>query len=201
MTVLPPGSLGVTVSGQGEARGPESGRFDSKQRQAVRYADPAAWTVAAAVDCAVAGAKDEIAVALQDAAIIVISDEGPQETMASIVEAWKAGYSSPLRYPAANPGSLAGVPSILLGFRGPTLNLATRPKLAVPVGLLVAANWLHRRAARYVALAAFGRPSPDALLARCQLLQLSAGADKTPGKLQSDHQLEPNAAWLSAVSD
>lgn len=199
--MLPPGSVEITVSGQGEACGPEPGRFSSTQRQAVRYADPAAWTVAAAIDRAIARAKNELATALQDVAVIVISDEGPQETMASIAEAWRAGHSSPLRYPAANPGSLAGVPSILLGFRGPTLNLATRPKLAVPVALLVATNWLQRRAARYIALAALGRPSPGEFLARCQLLQLPVSVGKAPGMHHSDHPQQPNAAWLSAVSD
>lgn len=164
-------SLGIVVSAQGEAWGPEPALFDAAQRRAVRYADPASWTIAAAAARAVAEAGQELVAARTDVAVIAVSDDGPKEAMAAIAEASRAGCSSPLRYPAANPGSLAGVVAILFGFQGPTLNLAAPPERAIPVGLLVAANWLQRRAARYVLVIAYSCSGPSAMLARCQILE------------------------------
>ena len=190
-------SLGIVVSAQGEARRPEPALFDAAQRQAVRYADPASWTIAAAAARAVAEAGQELIAARTDVAVIAVSDDGPKEAMAAIAEASRAGYSSPLRYPAANPGSLAGVVAILFGFQGPTLNLAAPPEQAIPIGLLVAANWLHRHAARYVLVTAYSCSGRSDRLARCQVLQIPRDASEFVKSAASSSGRRPDFAWLT----
>ena len=41
--------------------------------------------------------------------VLVTSPRGPVETIEAVAQAAREGFSSPLRYPASNPGSLAGV--------------------------------------------------------------------------------------------
>jgi hypothetical protein len=119
-----------------------------------------------------------VAAAHDRTAVVAISAEGPVEAMAGMYEASREGASSPIRFPASNAGSLAGLTSIALSFRGPTLMLTLPPDRGVPVALLLAGAWIGRGVVSFVALTACGlregRP-----FSRCLLL----GAEGTPAKL------------------
>ena len=145
----------LVVAGSGEARSLYPELFQARARATVRYADPAAWITAAAAANAILNVTDKLAASLHEVGMIVVSDQGPAFTMAEVNAATSNGFSSPLRYAAASPGSLAGVACIALGFRGPTLNFTMLPDDGVPVALQLCSGWLSRRAARYVVLATF----------------------------------------------
>jgi len=161
--------LDSRVAGRGEALVPERRRFDAPALASVRYADPAAWIVASSVANAADPMKEAFAAAHDRTGVVAIGADGPTEAMAAMNEASRALSSSPIRYPASNAGSLAGLASIALGLRGPTLVLTLPPDRGVPVGLLVADAWLRRGVVSFMAVAtcreAGGRP-----VGRCLLL-------------------------------
>jgi hypothetical protein len=103
---------------------------------AIRYADPASFTVATAVAQALAAAG--LPDPSHDVAMMTISPDGPVEAMAWMTQAGREGTSSPIRFPASNAGSLVGLPSIAFGFRGPTMMFTLPPARGVPVALLLA---------------------------------------------------------------
>lgn len=150
---------------------------------AIRYADPASWSVATAVARAV-DASDPVHAAHDRTGVVVVSAEGPVEAMAAMCEASRSGSSSPIRYPASNAGSLAGLTSIAFGFRGPTLMLTLPPARGVPVALLLAEAWLRRGVVSFVVVAA---SSPR--LSRCLL---TAAEDTAITLLDA----ERDVAWL-----
>src|ERR1035438_10932006 len=113
----------LTVAGSGEAGASQRDLFDAGVRAAVRYADPAAWTTAAAVMSALAGAEDLLAKWRHEIGMIAISDLGPGGTIAEVLAEGTKGFSQPMHYAAASPGTLVGVPCIAFGLRGPTMNL------------------------------------------------------------------------------
>ncbi|MGO9445133.1 MAG: hypothetical protein ACLPXB_10200 [Thiobacillaceae bacterium] len=165
----------LVMLGSGEATSPQPDLFDPKVRATVRYADPAAWTMAAAIARALAEAKPRADLTPHEAGIISISDTGTRETMAVVGEAAAQGQASPLRYPAAGPGSLAGVACISFGLRGPTLNLTMLPADGVPVALTMSKAWLNRHLARQVILATLIEDDSKNRIARAMLLTLSTG--------------------------
>jgi hypothetical protein len=185
---------GLTIAGKGEARQPQPELFDARLRTVVRYADPAAWISAAAVAHAMASIKEALVAVHDDVGVVVVSDEGPQETMQALDEAAVAGFSSPLRFPAGNPGSLVGVTCILHGFRGPTLNFIMPPACGVPAGLVLAAGWLLRRVCSFVVVTACTRLDSQELCARSLLLSARDGATVPVLSLG-----DAEAAWLSFV--
>jgi hypothetical protein len=155
----------LSIFGKGEADQPHPDLFDARLRNVVRYADPASWICAAAVARALETTADRLSSVRDHVGVIAISDEGPQEAMQALDEAAENGFSSPLKFPAGNPGSLVGVTCILLGFRGPTLNFVMPPRAGVSAGLVVAAGWLERQVCSHVMLTAStrgGRPLPMA---------------------------------------
>ena len=160
----------LVVAGCGEADQHQPELFDSRARAVIRYADPVAWTVAAAIARATRTSGGLLDAWRHDVAVVVVSDDGPVLTMAQVQTNAEAGFSSPLRYAAANPGSLAGVACIASGFRGPTLNFAMRPCDGIPVGLLVGRAWLRRGIARALVLASFGASENRGASARAVLL-------------------------------
>jgi hypothetical protein len=99
----------LNITGKGEANHLQPELFDARLRTVVRYADPAAWISAAAAAHAVASIQDRLSAVRDAVGVIAVSDEGPQEAMQALNEAALAGFSSPLRFPAGNPGSLVGV--------------------------------------------------------------------------------------------
>jgi len=160
----------LILAGCGEADRHEPELFDTHIRAVIRYADPVAWTIAAAIARATETNRGLLDAWRHDVAVVVVSDHGPTATMAQVHTNADAGFSSPLRYAAASPGSLAGVACIASGFRGPTLNFAMRPCDGIPVGLLVGRAWLHRGMARALVLASFAVSKDRGCCARSLLL-------------------------------
>jgi len=181
----------LKVVGRGDAHKPEPELFESRLRNVVRYADPGSWITAAAAARAVGPWKEPLGAERDGVGVIAISEEGPQEAMQAIEEATRTGFSSPLRFPAANPGALVGVTCILLGFRGPTMNFIMPRHEGTSIGLLLADGWLQRRIARYVVVSVcFGR-SEGALAARSLLLSAGDSVD-----IPSLPFVDEDAVWL-----
>lgn len=164
------GLCNAVVIGSGEATAVQPELFEARTRSTVRYADPAAWITAAAVARAIAEVRDLLAVSQHEVGVIAVSDQGPAHTMAEVNAATATGFSSPLRYAAASPGSLVGVTCIAFGFRGPTLNLTMNPDNGVPVALTLCSAWLTRRVAGYMVLATFRATDSAAGFSRAVLL-------------------------------
>jgi len=175
-----------------DVRGGAREQFERRIRNAVRYADPCAWAVAAA---ATALAEGPAAPALADRArvgLLVVSPEGPSETIRALAAALKDGQTSPLRYPAANPGSLAGVACIALGFRGPTLAVLGESAHGARLGLFMAGRWLARGAVTAMMVAACHHDADGTW--RCRAVALAAGT-------APDNQTPPDAlvSWLAGM--
>jgi hypothetical protein len=164
----------LTLVSRGEADAWERDLFETHARTAIRYADPAAWITATAVARALAPIEEAVASVRHQVGFMLTSELGPTETIATVAEAARANLSSPLRYPAANPGSLVGVTCIAFGLRGPTLNLTMPPVQGVPVGLIAAAGWIQRQGTPFVLMATCFRDASQRRLARCLTL---AGSD------------------------
>jgi len=162
-------SFALSVLGRARAIEFKRSRFDAPALAAIRYADPAAWITATAVADAVEPVEARLAEAHDRTGVVVISADGPVEAMAAMCEASKARSSSPIRFPASNAGSLAGLTSIAFSFRGPTLMLTLPPDRGVPVGLLLAEAWLRRGVCSFVVVVVCRRVG-DAPVARCLLL-------------------------------
>ena len=160
----------MVIVGAGEAESHQPDLFEARARIAVRFADPAAWITATAVARAISAAKDSLLPCLHDVGVVVVSDQGPGTTMAEVCAAAKTGLSSPLRYAASSPGSLAGVSCIAFGFRGPTLNLTMGIDDGLPTALQMCSTWLVRRTARFMVLATLKSYSPNNSLSRAVLL-------------------------------
>lgn len=168
---------GCSLIGSGEADSPQMDLFEARIRATIRYADPAAWTTATAVARALSGRADLSGPIAHEIGIVVVSDCGAAETMNVVAAAAVEGFSSPLRYPAASPGSLAGVACIAFGFRGPTLNLTMLPHQGIPVALQISAGWLSRGIARHILVAAVLRRESTSIRARAVLLAPPGGAE------------------------
>jgi 3-oxoacyl-(acyl-carrier-protein) synthase len=192
MTMAP---LPLVLSGRGEARDEKRTAFAPRPGAeaalaAIRYADPASWTTATAVARALGAQRDAVLLAHDRVGVIVTSADGPVEAMAAMEEAARSGSSSPIRFPASNAGSLAGIPSIAFTFRGPTLMLTLPAARGVPVALLLAEAWLRRGQAEHVVVAAAGRVAGKPA-ARCLLLA-------APGAPGVALDRDGDVAWLVA---
>ena len=179
---------------RGEALEAKRDRFTAPAVKAIRYADPAAWMVATAIANATQTLSAELAEAHDRVGLIVTSAEGAVEATAAMAEAAREGSSSPIRFPASNAGSLAGLSSIAFGFRGPTLMLTMPPAGGVPVAVLLAQAWLRREIAAYVVIAACAQPAGERPRARCLLLGPTLLASPDPPSDPGD-----DVAWLAAV--
>ena len=184
---------GLSVLSRGEARGMDRTLLDPRAVTTVRYADEAAWTVATAVARALAPVRAQLPLVLDDTGLIVASPQGPAATIATVGAEARAGRASPLRFPAANPGSMAGVSCILFGLHGPALNLLLPPDRGVPVGWFLAGCWLNREAAACMGLAATVRRGSLPSVARAVLLTRSPTRGSGTGQDLADAR-----AWLAA---
>ena len=162
-------TFSLRIAGRGEALESKRSRFDAPALTAIRYADPASWIMATAVANAVDPVKEAVLAAHDRTGVVAISADGPVEAMAAMCEASRGGSSSPIRFPASNAGSLAGLTSIALSLRGPTLMLTLPPDRGVPVGLLLARAWLSRGVVSFVAVSTCVRRD-DKPVARCLLV-------------------------------
>jgi hypothetical protein len=184
----------LIVVAQGEADRPERDLFEAAARSQVRYADPAAWVTATAIARALGPIREIIAAEHDRVSLVVTSAWGPIETIATVAEAAQTGFASPLRYPAANPWSLAGVACILFGLRGSTLALTLPPAEGVPIGLLLAGRWLHHHRVPLVVVAACSLLAPSRYQSRCLVLA-RPGSSFQP--IAADQAAA--IAWLSHV--
>jgi hypothetical protein len=185
----------LVVAGTGEAGSHRPELFEARTRATVRYADSGAWITAAAVGAAISGLREELSASLHDVGMIVVSDRGPTTTMAEVNDAALKGFSSPLRYSAASPGTLVGVACIAYGFRGPTLNLTMRPKDGVRVAIQLSENWLFRGVARYMVVATFAAPGGSPCgIARAVLLNTPQ-----PHNAYRNSMNEFTARWLASA--
>ena len=160
----------LAVAGSGEANAALLELFESRARATIRYADPSAWITATAVARAIADFRDRLKADQHEVGMIAVSDQGPAAAMSEVQQAASSGFCSPLRYAAANPGSLVAVTCIAFGFRGPTLNLTMCPTDGVSVALHLCAGWLRRRSARWMVLATFRGHSIETGCSRAILL-------------------------------
>ena len=183
----------LIVAGSGEAGASQRDLFDARVRATVRYADPAAWTTAAAVMSALAGAEDLLAKWQHEIGSIAISDQGPGGTIAEVLAEGSKGFSQPMHYAAASPGTLVGVPCIAFGLRGPTMNLTMVPRDGVPVALTLCAGWLERKIAKLMVVATCGTSSSGDLMSRALLLAPPEFSE--PGTSLTEAEI----AWLAAV--
>ncbi|WP_053666612.1 hypothetical protein [Streptomyces sp. MMG1121] len=143
------------------------------------FADPVAWLMAEAVARAVEDCPADLAAAGDHVAMIAISDVCTLDTMRTIARATPRGRLSPLKFAGANPGSVAGLPCIRGGFRGPTLTLSMPPEAALPAALAMAEGWIARGSARFVLVGAH-RVDGDAHGARACVLQSPPTAKPYP---------------------
>jgi hypothetical protein len=185
----------LSILARGEADELERELFEKRALATVRYADPAAWTVATATARAFAAARSEVTAAGDAIGVLVTSARGPVETIAAVAQAAREGFSSPLRYPASNPGSLAGVTCIALGLRGPTLMLTMPPAEGAPLGLLLGGRWIERGDVPIVVVATCRERSPGKHTARCLLL----GRAREPSATGSLDRLR-DGAWLAGAA-
>lgn len=132
------------------------------------FADPAAWLVLAAVEEALAGAREDIDAA--DVGAVVVSSHCTAHTMAALSAGAARGLVSPLRFAGANPGVLAGLPCIMLKLRGPSLVFTMDPAEGIGPATAVAAGWLRDGQAGHVLLAEYHR-NGERHLARALLLR------------------------------
>jgi hypothetical protein len=183
----------LTVAGKGEAGASQRDRFDARVRATVRYADPAAWTTATAVANALDGAEELLASLQHEIGMIAISDQGPGGTMAEVLAEGSRGFSQPMHYAAASPGTLVGVPCIAFGFRGPTMNLTMAPEDGIPVALTLCAGWLERKAAKLMVVATCRVTDSGTMMSHAVLLA-------PPGFSESCTRLtESVITWLATV--
>ncbi|MGW1053326.1 hypothetical protein ACWDBD_39955 [Streptomyces sp. NPDC001118] len=143
------------------------------------FADPVAWLMAEAVARAVEDCAVDLAAVRDHVGMVAISDVCTLDTMRTIARATPRGRLSPLKFAGANPGSVAGLPCIRNGFRGPTLTLSMPPEAALPAALAMAEGWIARGSARLV-LVGTHRCDGDAHSARCYVLQSSTAPDPCP---------------------
>ncbi|WUI03656.1 hypothetical protein OHR68_18175 [Spirillospora sp. NBC_00431] len=139
------------VAGEGLASTADLGA--ARRSRASFYADPAAWLVVDAIERALDGAGERVLAARAETGVLAVSAHATRHTMRSIARQAAAGRVSPLRFAGASPGSLAGLPCIVLGLRGPSLLLGMAPETARTAALAVVSNWLATRQCRYVAVA------------------------------------------------
>jgi len=185
----------VGVVSRGEAEDERRDAIDARVRTTIRYADPAAWITATAAAATLAPVRDVIATSRHGVGVLTVSQDGPAETMAVVGQAAAEGISSPLRYPAANPGSLAGVLCIAFGLRGPALNLTMPPGHAVPVAIQAASGWLERQVMPLLLVAACSRVA-QGHRARCLLLSRRVDP-RWPARPLSESEAE----WLASVDE
>ena len=113
--------------------------------------------------------------------------------MAEVQAEGNRGFSLPMHYAAASPGTLVGVPCIAFGLRGPTMNLIMPPQGGIPVALTLCAGWLARKAAKFIVVATCGAGSSGSMMSRALLLAPSGFAGLgTP-------LTESVITWLAAV--
>ena len=128
----------LEVYGPTEYQGSARDQFWPKNRHRVAFADSASWSMVGAASQVLALVND---LDMNSVGNILISPNGPNETLDEIIEMVARGRVSPMRFPAATPSSLLAPTSIIFGLQGPSLNLVAHPDEAIPVVSSIAARW------------------------------------------------------------
>ena len=136
---------------------------------------------------------DETVKGIAGPLLVECGDLGPGGTMAEVLAEGIKGFSQPMHYAAASPGTLVGVSCIAFGLRGPTMNVTMAPQDGIPIALTLCAGWLERNVAKLMVLSAFRTGSSGAMMSRALLLA-------PPGFSESGAPLtESVITWLAAV--
>ncbi|MDF5755756.1 beta-ketoacyl synthase N-terminal-like domain-containing protein [Spongiactinospora sp. TRM90649] len=146
---LPAGGLRTVGSGTARTGDPAT----AGRRAACLYADPAAWLVVASVEAALTATPPDVRARAAEFGVLAVSAHGTRHTMRELAASADRGRVSPLRFAGANPASLAGLPCIAFGFRGPSLLLCMRPGDARSIVAITASGWLASGQCRYVVVA------------------------------------------------
>lgn len=144
-----PVALAVVTRGSAQCARLDAGG----QRAASVYADPVAWLVVDAVDAALAdpdGPGRAVRAGGPGVGVVTVSEEATLHTMRLMSSGLRRGRVSPLRFAGANPGTVAGLPCIVNGFKGPSLVLSMPLAAGATVAEAVARSWLGSGACRYV---------------------------------------------------
>jgi hypothetical protein len=171
MTTIEPD---ITVVASGFSAGSDRNAFSADIRSRVRYADGAAWTVLAAMSDAAAAVRDLGSVNCDRVAVIVVTESGPKETIASLIGP-DGEPPSPLRFAAATPASLVGVACMARGYRGPTCTLTMPARDGLPIAQLLARRWLARKTADVV-FVTLAEATASGSMARCEVLASNRGS-------------------------
>ena len=132
------------------------GELSATRAGAPFHADPVAWLVSDATGAVLrrAAAGPEPPVEGGHTGVIAVSCEATRHTARALAGASRDGRRvSPMRFAAANAGSIAGVACIVHGLTGPSLVLSMPPVDARAVAETVARSWLESAACRAVVLA------------------------------------------------
>lgn len=182
----------TAIIGRGEAERLRTNPYAERVKSVVRYADPAAWTVVAAIDQALIPLQNDYDP--QRVGAILVSECGPTETIADFVSSARRGLISPMRFPAASSSSLLGLACIVFGFQGPCLNLTMPPDGGVPIAYAIAKRWINRDVVKFAIIATHEAEAGGQLSSRCLLLT-SKGSLPEPGEHES-----PGVSWLYTKS-
>ena len=183
-------NLTIVGLSHGEAAHPVREELPQRARRLVRYADPVAWQMATAANRALKGWSTRMQPFLNSVGLVSVSATGPSEALRHIASSAGAGLVSPLRFPAANAGTLAAVTCIAFEFRGPTLNLTMPCRSGVPKALEFADYWVSAQAISFVLVSSHIQLTASDHLARCVLFGGPAWlADEKIGKAWA-------TAWL-----
>ncbi|MFV2010012.1 MULTISPECIES: beta-ketoacyl synthase N-terminal-like domain-containing protein [unclassified Micromonospora] len=122
------------------------------RRTASGYADPVAWLVADTVAEALRDAGRVVVGSGRDTGVLAVSEYATRPTMGLVAAGAGRGRVSPMRFAAANPGSIAGLACIEHRLRGPSLMLSMPPGAARPVATALLCGWLSSGACQYAVL-------------------------------------------------
>ncbi|MFJ2745717.1 hypothetical protein ACIO3O_39365 [Streptomyces sp. NPDC087440] len=136
------------------------------------YGDPAAWAVVQGIRRTLPGwfERDVADAPLTETGVLVCSATTTRPTRRAVAAQGGQGRIRPRHFAASGPGLLAGLPCIVLGFRGPTLTLtAPYADIAADADAL-ARTWLTRVNCRAVLLVEHAQPADHLHTVRCHLL-------------------------------
>jgi hypothetical protein len=102
------------------------------------HADPSAWAVVQGIR----QAEADTAAVSADTGLLVCSENPCRATTAAVRRQVLAGRVRPRHFAAAGPGTLAGLPCVVLGFRGPTLVLTAPLDRVRAHAQFIAGLWL-----------------------------------------------------------
>ncbi|PWC14028.1 coronafacic acid synthetase [Brenneria corticis] len=142
-------ACGLAILGRGVATAPDLSSLKPKQKASL-YADPLAWLVLEAVEQALKENSSALASSGLAVGHIAVSDQCTAHTLHGIGTTIPSGRISPLRFSGACPGMICCLPSLFLGFSGPSLVLSMPPASGLPPALAIASIWLHECSATHV---------------------------------------------------